>query len=307
MANYDRRFLVPYLQDLCSLELMCAKLQRDIMSTDRKVNELTNICNTRVYDPRTPRLEQFYDDSNSKSLIVEGCIIELVGNIIVSLLANTTLGMIFYPIVFLLRWGVILFGIFIILLGVWDLYDSHCKAKYKYAESVSECEAKKKSNAAFRNALPARRQELDNAKEKLTILRTDYANVKKLREQAYGINVVPRQYRDIYAVYYLYDFFSTSRETNLENVIQTFVLEEIKQKVDKIIQQNEQIMLNQRVQMALQENQNRMIAENHKEEMQRFAQLEHNQELQSDYLKMIETNQEVTNFILASDFSMKYR
>lgn len=306
MANYDRRFLVPYLQDLCSLELMCDKLQRDIMSTERKVNELTNICNTRVYDPRTPRPEEFYDDSGKFSIRV-GCIIELVGNIIVSYLANTTLGMIFYPIVFLLRWGVILFGIFIILLGVWDLYDSHCEAKYKYAKSVAECEAKKKSNAAFRNALPARRQELDNAKEKLTTLRTDFANVKKLREQAYGINVVPRQYRDIYAVYYLYDFFSTSRETNLENIIQTFVLEEIKQKLEKIIQQNKEIMLNQRVQMALQENQNRMIAENHKEEMQRFAQLEHNQELQSDYLKMIETNQEVTNFILASDFSMKYR
>lgn len=307
MANYDRRFLVPYLQDLCSLELMTAKLQRDIMSTESKVNELTNICNKRVYDPRTPRPEQFYDNSNSKSLIGEGCIIELVGNIIVSLLANTTLGMIFYPIVFLLRWGVILFGIFIILLGLLDLYDSHYKAKYEYTKAVSECEANKKSNAAFRNALPARRQELDHAKEKLTTLRTDFANVKKLREQAYGINVVPRQYRNIYAVYYLYDFFSTSRETNLENVIQTFVLEEIKRKLDKIIQQNEEIILNQRVQMALQENQNRMITENHKLEMQQLAKIESNQELQSDYLKMIETNQEVTNFILASDFSMKYR
>lgn len=221
---------MPYLQDLCSLELMCAKLQRDIMSTERKVNELTNICNTRVYDPRTPRLEQFYDDNNSgKSLIGVGCFIELVGNFIVLLLANTTLGKIFYPIIFLLRWGVIILGILSILFGLSFWHDDNTNAKYKYAKSVSECEAERKRNAAFRNSLPARRQELDNAKEKLTILRTDYANVKKLREQAYGINVVPRQYRDIYAVYYLYDFFSTSRETNLENVIQTFVLEEIKQ------------------------------------------------------------------------------
>lgn len=308
MANYDRRFLVPYLQDLCSLELMCAKIQRNIMSTENKVNELTNICNKKVYDPTTPRLEQFYDDNNSgKSLIGAGCIIELVGNIIVSLLANTTLGMIFYPIIFILRWGVIIFGILSILFGLSYLHDDNSNAKYKYAKSVSEYEAVRKRNAEFRNSLPARRRELDKANEELGNLRTNYASAKKLRNQAYGINVVPRQYRNIYAVYYLYDFFSTSKETNLENVIQTFVLEEIKQKLDKIIQQNEQIILNQRVQIALQENQNRTIANNHRLEMQKLAKMECNQELQLDYQKMIETNQEVTNFILATDFSMKYR
>lgn len=306
MANYDRRFLVPYLQDLCSVELICAKLERNILLTERKVNEITNICNRKVIDPIYPMPEDYYKKID-KSPLWAGCIVELVGNIIVSKLAQTKLGMIFYPLVNLLRWGVILLGIFFICAGLYGLYDGKIQAEREYAQHVSACKEERKRNAEFRDSLPARRRELEKTKEELTRLRTDYTNAKKLRDQAYGINVVPGQYRNKYAVYYLYDFFNTSRETNLENVIQTFVLEEIKQKLDKIIQQNEQIILNQRVQIALQENQNRTIADNHREEMQRLARMESNQELQLDYQKMIEANQEVTNFILAADFSMKYR
>lgn len=306
MANYDRRFLVPYLQDLCSVELICAKLERNILLTERKVNEITNICNRKVVDPIDPRPEDYYDNS-VKSFLRAVCIVELVGNIIISKLEQTELGEFLYPLLNLLRWVVIIGGIFFFFFGLWGLHDSRSEAERRYAQRVSACKAERKRNAEFRDSLPARRRELEKAKEELTKLRTDYTNAKILRDQAYGINVVPRQYRNIYAVYYLYDFFNTSRETNLENVIQTFVLEEIKQKLDKIIQQNEQIILNQRVQIALQENQNRIIADNHREEMQRLARMEGNQELQLDYQKMIETNQEVTNFILAADFSMKYR
>lgn len=30
MAQYDRKILIPYLQDVCSMELLCAKITREI-------------------------------------------------------------------------------------------------------------------------------------------------------------------------------------------------------------------------------------------------------------------------------------
>ncbi|MBR2047546.1 MAG: hypothetical protein IJ960_03020 [Oscillospiraceae bacterium] len=75
--------------------------------------------------------------------------------------------------------------------------------------------------------------------------------------------------------------------------------------MDELIRQNQEIILNQRMQMAMQERQNRDIAENHRQEMKRLASMERNQELQMDYQNMIARNQEVTNFFLAADYLRK--
>lgn len=59
------------------------------------------------------------------------------------------------------------------------------------------------------------------------------------------------------------------------------------------------------MQMAMQEQSNRMIAENHRNEMKRLASMERNQEIQMDYQNMIARNQEVMNFFLAADYLRK--
>ena len=91
----------------------------------------------------------------------------------------------------------------------------------------------------------------------------------------------------------------------MEKTIQTMLLDEIIQRLDKLIVQNQEIILNQRMQMAMQEQSDRMIAENHRREMKRLASMERNQELQMDYQQMIARNQEVTNFFLAAEYLRK--
>lgn len=302
MANYNRNILVPYLQDLCSIELICSKLEHRISDAEKNVNRLTEICNRKVTDPVTIKKSLFIGDDWKQDIYIciPGAII-----IAIAILVLATLGK--YAGLFkVIGWLGILYGALFFVMAKSKAQEDYSNAEYRYKEYVAKHDAERKRNAEFRNALPARRAELDKARQELSALRTNYANATTLRNRTYDINIVPRQYRNIYAVYYLYDFFSTSRENDLEKVIQTFVLEEIKQKLDKIIRQNENILLNQRVQLALQEQQNRVISENHRNELKQLAKMERNQELQLDYQKMITANQEVTNFLLAADFYKKY-
>lgn len=88
----------------------------------------------------------------------------------------------------------------------------------------------------------------------------------------------------------------------MDKVVQTLLLDEIKQRLDKIIEQNEKILLELRYQSALMERQNEMIANNHREQMRRMARMEENQEMMNDYLNMIDQDINVTNFILSMDF-----
>lgn len=123
----------------------------------------------------------------------------------------------------------------------------------------------------------------------------------------YGVNIIPNKYRNPHAAYYLFDYFNSCRENDLDKVIQTMLLDDIIKRLDHIIAQNEEILLNQRYQIALQEGQNHMIAENHREQMLAIARMEANQQLQTDYQQMIVQNQAVTNFFLTYDFLTKKR
>lgn len=178
-------------------------------------------------------------------------------------------------------------------------------AEKRYNEAV-ECHKKEcAKQRANRESKPRWRENAQQWKNQENDLIRKLREAKALRNRVYSVNIIPARYRNIHAAYYLYDFFSTCRETDLEKTIQTMLLDEIIQKMDELIRQNQEIILNQRMQMAMQERQNRDIAENHRQEMKRLASMERNQELQMDYQNMIARNQEVTNFFLAADYLRK--
>ena len=171
-------------------------------------------------------------------------------------------------------------------------------ATEKYKRELCDFDNKQKK-------LPQYRNRLNEEKKQLSILKSQLVSAKMMRDNLYGVNVIPSKYRNIHAAYFLYDYFNSTRETDLDKIIQTMLLDEIIQKLDKIIAQNEEIILNQRMQLALQKQQNEMIAHNHREEMDRLARMERNQERQMDYQNMMVCNQKVTNFFLEADYLRK--
>lgn len=330
MANYDRRILVPYLQDVCTAELMCAELEKDIQKSITEYEEVCIIIDSAMPGdrPSMPVLKKWKKEKISWVPLLIALLMPIG-----ILLCGALAGVIFY-FLNLRTYGdaatgmaggrfagglVLVIGFFVwicyLKASLGEIFQSIKDAKYH--NSTEYRKQLQSENERQMELYEARLRDYENKKERLYARRAElpklirslkdkHTVVECMRSKLYAINVIPSQYRNIYAAYYLYDFMSTSRETDLEKVIQTFVLEEIKQRLDKIIMQNNQVLINQRVQLAMQEQQNRMVAENHREEMRNIARLEANQERQLDYQKMIAANQEVTNYILAEDYFRKY-
>ena len=56
------------------------------------------------------------------------------------------------------------------------------------------------------------RKRLQEAKEKL--------------QSVYSVNIIPNKYRSVYVAYYLYDYISSSHETDIDRVLQTLPFSE---------------------------------------------------------------------------------
>lgn len=74
--------------------------------------------------------------------------------------------------------------------------------------------------------------------------------LENILEKGYSVNIIPTQFRkNLYAIYYLYDFISSSNQS-LSTALLHFDLNEIKTKLDKIIEQQQNIIIQQSIIMA---------------------------------------------------------
>lgn len=294
MADYDRQILVPYLRDVCCAEMLVRRLEEDILVYKAEAEKFQDWADRMYEDPRKPiRVDYSSTDSGAVGGAIVGAVIAVIG---LCLLAFPIIGV-----------PIMLFGALMIWIGMSENGEKNYGADRKYENDLEVYRQQVAQNKIWREQRPEWKASAESWKEKENRARSNLNDAKIMREKLYSVNIIPSRYRNIHAAYYLYDFFETCRETNLEKTIQTMLLDEIIQRMDKMIEQNEQILLNQRMQLALQETQNRAIAENHREEMRRLAQIETNQERQLDYQKMIEVNQEMTNFFLAADYIERHR
>lgn len=298
MADYDRRILVPYLWDVCSAEMLCSKTARELSECRRTIDEMHSQIDQKISMPVPPAPDPFHYRNIDEEDRIQVFSVFAIGLFAVGFLTFLFTGMegiwVELPIL-----AISALNGYLALSekkrtdhNRWARYQSNVES---YEENVKRYESMVRHQNELRRQLPQWTQYEHGLAARLR-------QEEKLREHIYSVNVIPARYRNIYAAYYLYDYFRTSGETDLDRIIQTLLLDEIKQRLDQIIVQNEEIMLNQRIQIALQEQQDREATENHRQEMKRLASMERNQELQMDYQRMIEQNQEVTNFFLAADY-----
>lgn len=132
---------------------------------------------------------------------------------------------------------------------------------------------------------------------------SELSNAKKILEKAYRANIIPSRYRNLYAVSYLYEYFNSSNANDLDMIIQTLLLDNIQKQLLIIQQKLDQIISNQ--QDMLYELQGicqkaERIEQNSQKQLQSLARQERNQELQSQYLSMIESNTAATAYFSAA-------
>lgn len=301
MAKYNREFLVPYLRDVLSAEVLCDKTNREVNSYRNKIISLKKTINQRIEYPSKPVRGQYtYNHSYFWSHYWGAPIIALVLFLIGSYL-RTSRGFLedLFPSLFsFVGWTFTIIAILVSLLFVIMFLGSKIDDSNAYRRALQEYNQTNAKIARFINSIPSLNNELQKYQNRLFDSEEILKNAESLKNKLYNVNVIPRRYRTIHCAYYLYDFFESGRENDLDSVIQTMLLDKIVQQLSKIIEQNEDIILNQRITIAILEESNQEQRNFHNQQLKKMARIEQNQERQNDYLQMIDLNQETTNFMI---------
>lgn len=126
----------------------------------------------------------------------------------------------------------------------------------------------------------------------------EYWEADRLLTKVYNCNIIPGPFRrNIYAIYYLYDFLSTSRES-LSAALLHYDLNEIKKKLDKIIEQQEEII----IQNAILESQNSRMIEQNAAMLTNLANIESNTDRAAQYAEIAAKNAEACAWISLANY-----
>ncbi len=299
MAKYNREFLVPYLEDVCALHITDYFLAYKLYETQRQIIVFQH--GEEIEPPEKPQLEKFWGFFTV--LIAAIGAFEFLGGIFILLGRNsgelTSMQASFAPflgIAACLAGGIML--LFVIVPAIETkrendmLLEQYMEDQREYLREKKEIDRR---NQEGREKIP----ELQCAMSKFESERKKIAG---LLAKAYGANVIPSRYRDIYAAVYLYDYFKNSRADDLDMVLNTYVLEQIKDKLDEIIQNQAHEIMNQRAMLALQKRS--IIAQQEYASFmkRKVCQIAASMEEQTQYLSMIESNAEVTAFFAAANY-----
>lgn len=295
MAQYNHEVLVNYLRDVYSMELLVRKIQENIYSTRKDIQHEQAIVAKAESTP-IPTENELSPKKDISPYLIAGFITLFI-----------SLGFFTLPTV----------GALLGLLGI-----SVSIAIFFWAGSVSSDNTESQEierriiKESFQNDIEEYENLLALANSYRAILPSqinDYnttvshlQEAKEKLQQVYSVNIIPNKYRTIYVAYYLYDYISSGRETDVDRVLQTMLLEQIIAKLDKIIAQQEEIILNQRMQLAKQDHLIAQSKQQHTEQMKILYGLEKNQQIQNDYLAMTEANTRITNYFVTADYINKY-
>ena len=295
MAQYNHEVLVNYLRDVYSMELLVRKIQENIYSTRKDIQHDQAIVAKAESTP-IPTENELSPKKDISSYLIAGFITLFI-----------SLGFFTLPTVGALS-GLLGISVSIgIFFWAGSVSSDNTESqeierriiKESFQNDIEEYENLLALANSYRAILPSQINDynttvshLQEAKEKL--------------QQVYSVNIIPNKYRTIYVAYYLYDYISSCRETDVDRVLQTMLLEQIIAKLDKIIAQQEEIILNQRMQLAKQDYLIAQSKQQHTEQMKILYGLEKNQQIQNHYLAMTEANTRITNYFVTADYINKY-
>lgn len=261
----NRDVVIQYLNDIRTLEVAKEKLYKRMEETTEKCKGLG-----------IPQLLRKDYEDNSDALIWLGIFILICG--IFMVICGTLTNMIKVTIVSF----VFFFGGAVCML-------CYFKSKSNYEQNEIN----------YNNAVYDDRQRVEKELQEKEQLENDYENMKgelaeaeNLLEKSYSVNLIPLQYRNIQAVFYLYNYLSTSQE-NLQSALLQCNLEEIKFKMDTMIEQQSEMILEMAIQNARLEemkSQNRRI-------LQHAVQIERNTALAAQYAEIAANNAKATAWI----------
>ena len=297
MARISREFLVPYIQNLCSLHLVQEKNKKRISQLKWEINQVTN-GERREVRPKPPGERTVFGFTEFSVAFVTG----LFGLAVLWIGGWEPNFELFEVVTTLLLIAAI--GMFIVCLCVL-IAKIRENSAYNHRELARYQEESRAWRYAKEQNEEARQKKLPGLQAALADVQAEYNRVETVLRQMYAANIIPMKYRDLYTTVYLYDWFVNGVSSDLDMALNTFVLEEIKDKLDVIIRNQEEIILNQRRQMAMQQQSLETQEQHYRMMEQKAAQIAQSQEEQVMYLNMIESNTSATAYFAAANFWWK--
>ncbi len=302
MVNYNHEVLVNYLRDVYSMELLVRKIEDDVHSTGEDVEYMQAFIKKADSTP-VPQKGTISPPKDIFPSLTKGCVTLGIFICIFLFAPDSDFRAIFWGTVAALCF--FLFPAFFIHAGF--IASDNAEKQKMEKEAVEETYQEEKKDYERMMALANEgRSDLPNQIDYYNAAVSHLQEAKENLQSVYSVNIIPNKYRSVYVAYYLYDYISSSRETDIDRVLQTMLLDQIIAKLDKIIAQQEEIILNQRMQLAKQDALLAQSKKQHEEQMKVISSLEENQQMQNDYLAMTEANTRITNYFVTADYINKY-
>lgn len=288
MACYNRDFLVPYLRSICALHLTERRLREHLWKLEDKEKSL--IRGQSYEKPKYPEQESV--GCGTIMLLAFGAMLLFCGiglRFDLSSIDGSDRMMI---LIFLFLGGLMLWG------GIASVRESKNNHEYDvqiYKRKLAQYEQVQRNNTDLRKKLPNVRSEIGKCEQEIV-------RVQQLLDQLYRANIVPAQYRGIYPSVYLYDWFSTSQANDLDHALTMYVLEEIRTKLDTIIENQSTMIINQEIMMS---NQRKSLEEQraHNNMMRiKLNSIQATQDEQLRYTKMIEAEAATCAYFATADY-----
>lgn len=177
------------------------------------------------------------------------------------------------------------------------LFDGIQRRKYdiaNYPKKVAEYQNAVRIEQA---RLAAEEREKLALAEQRNAMYDEWCAVRDLLEKAYSINIVPNQFRNIFAVFYLHDFITTSNESLTTAMLQ-FKLDEIKEKLTELIIETKKSIVNQALLIA----QNDQLAKQNRDAITYLGAIEQNTANAAMYSKIAANNAEACNWLMTAKY-----
>ena len=299
MARYNREFLVPYLQNICALQLSIYKAKRSVSVIRDDLNKQKKLAKDGgVSFPREPELEPTVSCLGVLSMAYGVfCILLSVAGLVVGALEDIENGVFTFAIVCCILSFLIFFGI--PFGAMMSEKKRNKEAREEYQERVIWTQVEFEKNVAAAKAV------IPGIETRLSKTTREISKMEQVLGQMYAANIIPIHYRDVYASVYLAEWFSTGGSDDLDHALSMYVLEEIKSRLDTVIYQQSEMLINQQVMIANQYKTMELQQNYYSKMMDKLASIEASSEEQTRYMGMIEGNTAAIAYFSTMDYYTK--
>jgi len=180
--------------------------------------------------------------------------------------------------------------------GFFDKWSQREEARDSFFKAYEEFKAQ--APGIYKTTVQTNTRNISNWQQQINGMSRELETVKRLLNKAYAINIIPSQFRyKIHAIYYLHDFVSTSRES-FTTALLHFDLDEIKAKLDRIIAQQESIIIQNAVRIA----QNEKLAKQNQLQLEQLSKIESNTNQAAQYAQIAANNAETCAWISIANY-----